>query len=144
MPHVESRRVPNLLSEYLTYHFLSYGQAFYVGGEYAVVIVEGDENDELKLINDCGRIVGIKQMTPKERADFALSLSYVTIMRQPLERAIDCPACNRHARMQLNKDVGGWYMSCPCCGIQTAREESPQLAMKAAVKIQEIITAQLP
>lgn len=139
MCNVTTRKLPNPLNEYLTYYFLQYGQVFIVSGKYAVTIVEGEHTDELRLIDGESHVIGPKQMALDERAEYGLILSDIVCMKPPMDMAITCPACKTSLHMNIMADNGQWYMQCPVCGIQTRREDLPQLAMKAAHDIESIV-----
>lgn len=130
MPHVESRRVPNLLNEYLTYYFLQYGQPFIVGGSYAACIVEGNRTDELCILDKMGEFRKLDGLTPLETNGYATTLNAIVTMQEPEYRLMKCPACGNSVDMKLGTDKSGqWYSYCPRCRMETPHAETPREAM---------------
>lgn len=130
MPHVESRRVPNLLNEYLVYYFLQYGQPFIVGGSYAVCIVEGDETDELRVFDTTGGPRDLKMLSDKSAISCAKTLTAIVAMKEPEYRLMKCPACGNLVDMKIGTDKSGqWYTYCPRCKMETPHAETPREAM---------------
>lgn len=130
MERLVTRKVPNLLNEYLTYYFLQYGQPFIVGGSYAVCIVEGDRTDELRLFYAAGGPWDLKMLSDEAAINYAKTLTAIVAMKEPEYRLMKCPACGNLVDMKLEIDKSGeWYTYCPRCKMETPHANTPRGAM---------------